>query len=171
MKTFVIANLQLGRPSAIKKYKRPFDDVNQMNSEIIKRWNNVVSDGDVVYHLGNFAWDPKIARDAITSLNGTIKFVEGEFDDAITFLKEKNVMIGDAEIVSQIEVDHKAECTFSYWPMQSWPNVQDGYYSVIGIPNEKYKSDPKRKVINVNAELWNYTPQELDKTIDIFNDF
>ena len=171
MKIFVTSNLQLGRPNAIKKFKRPFEDVNEMNNAIIRNWNRVVSEGDLVYHLGNFAWDPKTAQDAISALKGNIRFIEGEHDESIAYLDEKQMLPKNAKIVSRIEVDHNVMCTLSYWPMLTWPKSESDYYSVIGIPDDKYKSDPEKMIINVNADKWNYTPQELNKTIDIFKDF
>jgi len=171
MKVFVTSNLQLGRPNAIKKYKRPFKDVEEMNRSIIQNWNRVVSNSDIVYHIGNFAWDPKIAQDSISALNGTIRFIEAEHDEAIMFLDEKQMLPKDSKVVEQIEVLEDFESTLSYWPMQAWPKKDLGYYSIIGYSSDKYKSDPKKHIINVCADLWDYTPQDLEKTLGIFNDF
>ena len=49
-KTFVTSNLQLGRPGAIKKYKRDFKDVDEMDAALIKAWNTIVTQNDTVYH-------------------------------------------------------------------------------------------------------------------------
>ena len=54
-KVFVTSNLQLGRPGAIKKYKRNYSSVDDMDKDLIKKWNEVVKSEDTVYHLGNFA--------------------------------------------------------------------------------------------------------------------
>ena len=67
-KTFVTSNLQLGRPGAIKKYKRDFKDVDEMDAALIKAWNTIVTQNDTVYHLGNFAWDPRTAQSAMLAL-------------------------------------------------------------------------------------------------------
>ena len=77
MKVFVTSNLQLGRPAAIKTYKRDFKSVDEMNDALINKWNSIITNKDVVYHLGNFAWDPKTAQDALLRLNGTIYFSLG----------------------------------------------------------------------------------------------
>ena len=74
-KIFVTSNLQLGRPSTIKKYNRDFEDVDSMTDGLINSWNKVVTKDDTVYHLGNFAHDPKTAQDAMLRLNGKILFV------------------------------------------------------------------------------------------------
>jgi calcineurin-like phosphoesterase family protein len=83
MKIFITGNMQLGRPSAIGKWKRPFDNVDQMTETLVENWNNVVGDDDIVYHLGNFAWDPKTAYDSLLKLKGKqIFMLLGENDEA-----------------------------------------------------------------------------------------
>ena len=170
MKRFVISNLQLGRPSAIEKYERPFSSVDEMNDFIVKSWNSVVSKEDLVYHLGNFAWDPKTAQDMIGKLNGTIWFINGEHDDSLGDLAAKNMLPKNAKIERQIMPLHKMKVTISYWPLKSWPNKSDGYWSIIGYPDRSYKSDPKEMTINVSADLWNFKPQELQHLLGIFQD-
>ena len=34
--------------------KRPFNDLNEMNSTLINNWNSVVGKNDIVFHLGDF---------------------------------------------------------------------------------------------------------------------
>jgi len=170
MKRFVISNLQLGRPNAIDNYDRPFDSVDQMDSHIIKTWNEVVGPDDLVYHLGNFAWDPKTAATAIDKLNGTIWFIPGEHDSPIIELATKQMLINGAAIKPHIMPLHKMKTTISYWPLKEWPNKRDGYWSLVGHPDRAYKSDPKEMTINVSADLWNYKPQDLEHILGIFQD-
>lgn len=170
MQRYVISNLQLGRPSAIKKYDRPFKNVDEMDEHLIQSWNSVVKEGDLVYHLGNFAWDPKTAQSAISRMNGTIWFVTGEDDSAIVELAQKDMLSDGASIKMQIFPLKQMETTVSYWPLQDWPGKKDGYWSIIGNPSREYKSDPKERRINVSADLWNFKPQKLDHIIGIFND-
>lgn len=56
---YFIADLHLGHENIIRYCKRPFKNVHEMNQEIIKRWNNVVSNQDKVFVLGDFALGTK----------------------------------------------------------------------------------------------------------------
>lgn len=170
-KIFVTSNLQLGRPGAIKKYNRDFADVDEMTDRLIKNWNEVVTKDDTVYHLGNFAWDPRTAQAALLALNGTIKFIIGEHDNAIEVLQSKGMLRPGVSIVKCIEEDEIAESVLSYWPVAHWPHKRKGWYSVIGYPLKSFKSDPKKKVINASTDFWSNKPQELTKLVGIFNDF
>jgi calcineurin-like phosphoesterase family protein len=171
MKTFVTSNLQLGRPSAIKKYNRSYDDVDEMTEDLILKWNSVVNKEDTVYHLGNFAHDPKTAQDSIVKLNGTIKFIEGDFDTAIILLNEKGMLDPKCSIINCVNFINDFNCAFSYWPMSAWPKKTTKSWSIIGYPDKKHKSNPKVRIINVSTDLWQNTPQELEKLIGIFSDF
>lgn len=170
MKRFVTSNLQLGRPQAIKTYKRPFKDVDDMTDSLIREWNSVVSPNDLVYHLGNFAWDPKTAQEALDRLNGQIWLLPAEYDDAVMVLARKGMLRKGVKVVNRIIPLEVYKANLSYWPMESWPGKQKGYYSIIGHPQKQFKSDPKKKRINVSTDLWNYKPQELEKTLQIFQD-
>ena len=171
MKRFVTSNLQLGRPSAIELYNRPFKDVDEMTQGLINSWNSVVGKDDLVYHLGNFAWDPKTAQDAITQLNGNIWFVMGEHDDAINELWNKKMLPANCRVERQILPLSLMQTTVSYWPLKDWPKKNEGFWSIIGHPDPVYKSDPKEMTINVSTDLWKFKPQELPKLVGIFKDF
>jgi calcineurin-like phosphoesterase family protein len=170
-KTFVTSNLQLGRPGAIKKYKRDYTNVDEMTESLIRKWNEIVTVDDTVYHLGNFAWDPRTAQSAMLALNGTIKFVLGEHDEAIQVLDSKGMLRPGCEIVKCIEEDKDNEAVLSYWPLSYWPNKPKKWYSIIGFPQKSFKSDPNKKVINASTDFWSHKPQELEKLMGIFNDF
>ena len=170
MRRFVTSNLQLGRPQAIKKYNRPFKDVDEMTESLIKEWNSVVTSNDLVYHLGNFAWDPKTAQDALERMNGQIWLLPAEYDDAVMILARKGMLRQGVKVINRILPLEAYKATLSYWPMEAWPEKNKGYYSIIGHPQKQYKSDPAKKRINVSTDLWGYKPQDLEKTLQIFYD-
>ena len=170
MRRFITSNLQLGRPQAIKKYNRPFKNVEEMNDAFIREWNSVVGSNDLVYHLGNFAWDPKTAQEALDQLNGQIWLLPAEFDDAVMVLARKGILRSGVKVINRILPLEAHKATLSYWPMESWPNKNKGYYSIIGHPQKQYKSDPAKKRINASTDLWGYKPQDLEKTLQIFQD-
>ena len=171
MKIFVTSNLQLGRPAAIKKYNRPYNDVDEMTEDLILKWNTVVKNEDTVYYLGNLAHDPKTAQDALQRLNGNIKFVEGDFDSSLTLLSEKGMLPSRCSMLRCVDFIEEMNVAVSYWPMGAWPKKVNKAWSVIGYPNKKHKSDPKKRIINVSTDLWQNTPQELEKLLGIFSDF
>jgi calcineurin-like phosphoesterase family protein len=170
MATFVTSNLQLGRPAVIKKYNRNYKDVNEMTEDLIQQWNSVVGANDTVYHLGNFALDPKTAQDALVRMNGRIYLMPAELDESVQTLASKGMLPKHVSLMNRITPISQFKSNLSYWPMAEWPEKKKGYWSIIGYPDKKYKSDPKIKTINVSTDLWGHKPQDLEKLLEIFQD-
>ena len=54
MNRYFTADTHFGHGNIIKYCNRPFKNHLEMDDELIRRWNNVVSNEDEVYHLGDF---------------------------------------------------------------------------------------------------------------------
>lgn len=83
---------------------RPFIDNFDMNETIIKNWNQVVKDTDIVYHLGDVAilhTRPEKAAyqeilEVLLRLNGRIVFIKGNHDSRnfFKYLAKNNPLVG-----------------------------------------------------------------------------
>lgn len=61
--------------------QRPFDSVEEMNEELIRRWNNVVTNDSVVFDLGDFAFAGTGGwRRLLKRLNGLHVLIKGNHD-------------------------------------------------------------------------------------------
>ncbi len=80
-KTFFTSDTHFNHGNIIRFCRRPFDNVEQMNEALIRNWNSVVGQDDVVFHLGDFClggsaeWTKVLDR-----LNGRIHLVLGNHD-------------------------------------------------------------------------------------------
>ncbi|MHC9536443.1 metallophosphoesterase [Dellaglioa sp. BT-FLS60] len=82
---------------------RPFKNIDEMDQAIINNWNEVVTDNDLVYHLGDIAvlMANSGGNDAIfqllMQLNGRITFIKGNHDNrsVINYIKKQNILIND----------------------------------------------------------------------------
>ena len=76
----------------------PFENVDEMNDELVRRWNNVVSYNDTVYHLGDFG-----DYDFIKKLNGRVILICGNYEkrDYKVFEKfrQKLLNLGFADVI------------------------------------------------------------------------
>jgi calcineurin-like phosphoesterase family protein len=64
---------------------RPFKSVQEMDGLMIERWNEVVRDGDKVYHLGDVSFDRKNLPHVMAQLRGRKRLVLGNHDDLKTY--------------------------------------------------------------------------------------
>ena len=79
MKRFFTADTHFGSERTLELSKRPFGSVAEMDAAMISNWNSVVSEYDIVYHLGDWGdMNPEL-------LNGYINLVTGNYDDDLDF--------------------------------------------------------------------------------------
>lgn len=76
-----ISDTHFGHGNIIKYSRQEFETLNQMNMTLVNNWNSVVKPNDLVWHLGDFAWTVKAAKEIRPLLNGTIRLVAGNHDD------------------------------------------------------------------------------------------
>lgn len=81
-KVWLISDNHFNHQKIIEYCNRPFKTVEQMNEEMIKKWNSVVKEDDKIYHLGDFGFGSKeqIAN-VISKLNGRIFLILGNHDN------------------------------------------------------------------------------------------
>lgn len=65
----------------IRFCERPYKDTEEMNEDLIKRWNERVGKDDIVFHLGDFSWSKNWIK-ILERLNGKIYLVLGNHDPA-----------------------------------------------------------------------------------------
>lgn len=75
---FVISDTHFNHTNIIKYCDRPFKNSDEMNDRMIKNWNSVVKDNDIVYHLGD-VWmtgNPEL----LYNLRGRKRLIVGNHD-------------------------------------------------------------------------------------------
>src|ERR1035437_10371795 len=101
MKTFFTSDTHFNHDNVIQYCGRPFASVDEMNREMIARWNSTVGPDDTVYHLGDFALG-KFAEAApiLRRLNGARKIlVLGNHDRSA----QQMLAVGFDEVHKKIE--------------------------------------------------------------------
>ena len=160
---YTTSDTHFGRHSVAKN--RGFDSVDDMDQSMIDKWNSKVNENDIVWHLGNFAWDIISAENALTQLNGQINLIVSEFDLG---LKE----IYDTHNIVQMHGYYVLEskgCVLLHWPMANWPAKNHDISSMhLHGNNKEYKSDlNKENRFNVNCELWSLEPVSLESLNEV----
>lgn len=80
-KKFFISDLHFGHSNALRFDHRPFETIEEHDSELIRRWNASVGKNDEVYILGDVSWrNPSIAADTMKQLNGRKYLIAGNHD-------------------------------------------------------------------------------------------
>jgi len=153
MRIFIIADTHFCHKNIIGYSGRPFKTIDEMNDEMIKRWNNKAGKDDFVIHLGDFALG---SREEVTNiknkLNGNIILLKGSHDHKT--IRELGFLIinGSLEIGNLI---------FSHNPLRK-EEIPKGFINVHGHIHEKESLNG----VNVSVEKTNYEPVELEDLKD-----
>lgn len=82
MKYFIISDTHFGHANIIKYCNRPFANTEEMDRQLIKNWNAVVSKDDTVIHLGDIGLGNKeYIKKILSQLNGTKILIRGNHDN------------------------------------------------------------------------------------------
>lgn len=133
------SDLHLTHAKIIEYCSRPFENVQQMNEEICKRWNETVSPDDIVFVLGDFCFaGSQLWKSYIYRLNGFIWLIKGNHD------RDKNIpqpienkfnwTDGFLNITIQDkEFKHNEQrVTLCHYPMLSWYQSHRGAWQLFG---------------------------------------
>lgn len=183
MSTFFTADLHIGHYNAIKFDDRPFASVEEMDAEIIRRWNNRVGPDDTVYILGDVIWKarnddaPKILK----QLNGHKILIKGNHDQ---FLRnpEARKCFDDIRDYYDTPVTLKdgttRRCILSHYFIPMYNGHRYGAIHLHGhshiseeaalefiLAEKLNKSGFKNEIYNVGCMYWDYEPVTLDEII------
>jgi len=169
-KIFITSDTFFGRASIIELAHRPFKSIEEMDATLIENWNSVVTENDIVYHLGNFAWSPIVADNVIKQLNGNIKFILGEFDEALLEVIEyyQDLVI----LPNDIFKDYKHKMVLSHYPLADWPGKERGIYHFHGHNFNTMRTDLTiSNRVNCCTDFNNYKPMEIKELLKLFKEF
>jgi len=110
-KTFLIADTHFGHRNILNLEKdrwSSFSSIEERDEYIVHQWNSVVSEGDRVYHLGDFAMPRGALRKYLPQLNGRIKLISGNHDETTYSLLKDHVdaVIGAKKIADDVLMTH-----------------------------------------------------------------
>lgn len=154
MKTFIIADTHFGHSNIIKYCNRPFTNVEDMDNQLIKNWNNAVSKNDAVYHLGDFALgNIEKITEYRSKLNGKIFLIMGNHDG----YNIKKYYEAGFEKVYDKPIIYQDFFILSHKPLSITENMP--YINIFGHVhnNPKYKSIGGNSFC-VSIERINYKP-------------
>lgn len=159
-KIFYIADWHYDHANAIKFDNRPFLDVQQMNEELIKRWNSAVTSDDTVYVLGDMFWcNTTTAIDVLKSLNGTKILIKGNHDKCV----DANFNKQFAKITEYMEiVDGSKHVVLCHYPIPCFKNHYYGWHHLYGHVHNSFEANMMENVKRTMIELY-------DKKCNMFN--
>lgn len=182
-KVFFTSDLHFGHEKVIRFDNRPFQTVEEMDAELIRRWNAKVGKGDLVYVLGDMIWKTRNidAETLIRSLNGQIILIKGNHDRFLHNAKAKNALAGvkdydDICVKLEDGTDRRVVLCHYYIPFyigHRWQAVHlhghshnsEEYWIEESIKQKLRQDGFETRSYNVGCMHWNYEPVTLDEIL------
>lgn len=159
-KQYFIADTHFNHDKIITYCDRPFLNTVEMNKKIIQNWNSVVKKDDVVYHLGDFAFDniENIAKFR-NLLNGKIFLVMGNHD---RYSVKRYYEVGFDKVYDKPIIIHDNDIILSHEPVLLTNNVP--FVNIFGHVHDSviYKTVTEKSFC-VSVERINYTPISFEE--------
>jgi calcineurin-like phosphoesterase family protein len=151
---YFCSDQHLFHKNIIKYCNRPFDSVEHMNEEILRRWNEKITPDDTVYVIGDFALGKQDkATEWLSQANGKKILIIGNHDRSPRTMKE----IGFDEVHYHLEVTTSNN---ERWLLSHFPLPLDLIKSYQRLIHGHHHSGPQStgKRVNVCVDLWDYMP-------------
>ena len=132
---YYISDLHLFHKNAIEFDNRPFQTLEEMHEAILNNWNERVTNGDMVYILGDLSYrgrnEDLIAL--VARLKGRKVLVKGNHDDVSDYRYEQLFHeVCDYKEIHDSVGKEKYGLVLSHYPIFSWKNMGRGKILLYG---------------------------------------
>lgn len=165
---YLISDTHFQHHNIVHKFDppRPFHTVNEMDDQIIERWNSVVKPGDKVYHLGDvFFGNKETFKSLWPRLNGRKRLVVGNHDD-VKFLSSGNFF----EKVMLWRKFKEFGLVLTHTPLHS-STLKEGRFGGEEINvhgHTHFNGSPKGPYVSVCCEMIDYTPVHIEEVRNLW---
>jgi calcineurin-like phosphoesterase family protein len=170
-KTFVFSDPHFSHANIVKfnRYNgdklRPWDDVDEMDKQLISNYNEKVKDGDKVYWLGDVAFKAAHLHAIMPQLNGDKVLIKGNHD------QEKLSVY--AQYFRDIRAYHQLDGVFlSHIPIHPsslgrWGKQVHGHLHAEQVLLDN--GDVDLRYLNVSVERTGFAPMDWEDVLDEFD--
>lgn len=164
---FYTADLHFGYEAIIEQTGRPFFSAEEMDKTLVDNWNNLVSEDDTVYFIGDIGGHcTPFPAQQLEKLRGQKHLIRGNHDMC---LEDQNLLFEYFESVSDfLEIDDgEYHITLCHYPIVY---VQGGYMIHGHLHNTKLEAFEALKnlprVMNAGVDINDFRPVTLEQLIE-----
>ena len=143
---------------------RDFEDLSHMNEHMVKAWNERVSPGDTVYHLGDIFWNTETAEAILPRLQGKIKLIVGNHDYWLDDLNTIDTQ-GKITLISRITrlKFNKTKIWMCHYPLRVWEGNFRGAMHVYGHCHGSIENDRLMRSMDMSVDVAGYQPWTVEE--------
>lgn len=154
-----------GHANVIKHANRPFADVEEMDSEMIRRWNALVNPKDDVYYLGDFSFHKADKTlQILNQLKGNIFYIKGNHDKNFNAaIKERFEWTKD---YAEVDVNGQ-KIILCHYAFRVWNKSHYGSWNLYGHSHGTLLDDPNLLSMDVGVDNHAYAPISFDEIVSL----
>ncbi|MCC6372179.1 MAG: metallophosphoesterase family protein [Bacteroidia bacterium] len=172
-KIWFTSDHHFGHKNILEFSKRPFATVEEMNAELVKRWNERVAKEDEVYHLGDFAlMSPGKLRQLREQLNGKIYLIAGNHESSALDCKDCFEWIKDYhELIVNDSEAHRGQrfIVLFHYAMKVWNASHYGTWHLYGHSHGDLPDDEGALSFDVGVDCHNFYPLSYEEVKQIMS--
>lgn len=170
----------------IKYCNRPFSSLREMNETMVRKWNEVITDEDEIYYLGDFSMSFRAAEYYTPQLRGKKYLIPGNHDACHPVHKKSYKMywkydkLGWEVLIPKVDFVIPDLIPYPGWLLCHFPyknaDYEDERYRELrpdpqnrvllhGHVHEKWKV--KGKAINVGVDQWDFYPVCINELLNL----
>lgn len=167
---FFTSDSQFGHENVIGFSNRPFSSIEEMDEELIKRWNERVHGNDTVYIVGDLFFKSKNEEEILRRLKGKKHLIIGNHDgswlgkfDATKYFLSINEMISVS--------DGKHGIVLCHYPLLTWKHAKKNYMIHGHIHNDTSTDYwpllvARDRVLNAGVDINGYMPVTFEELLE-----
>lgn len=144
---------------------RGFGSIEEHDQTLIDNWNAVVTKGDRVYHLGDFALgSQENAKVCADKLLGHVYLIRGNHEGLAEHrtVRDRFIWIKD---VFNLHVGGQ-QIWLSHYCHRTWKNSHHGAWHLYGHSHGSLRQNYSTRALDVGVDCWSYAPVLYDQVAE-----
>lgn len=159
---FFTSDTHFGHTNIIKHCNRPYTCKEEMDEDIVKKWNDRVSKNDIVYHLGDVTWYGPKGAEILGRLKGTKHLMLGNHDS----LRVIGNYFEDILDYKRLCPRNNLQLILMHYPIQSWHLKERGSIHLHGHTHGNIDNTGLLR-FDIGVDCCNMAPISLDEVLKL----
>ena len=168
---YFTSDLHFSHHNIISYCNRPFANTDVMNKELVEIWNDTVTNNDVVYILGDVAFEKDLVKldNILMSLHGEKHIVWGNHDELIKNKLDWRKYFKTAQDLATITIPAesnngvKQKIALCHYAMRVWDCSHRGSWQLYGHSHGGLPDDPTLLSCDIGVDCWGYAPVSMEQ--------
>ena len=166
---YFIADIHFGHENIIEMCNRPYYNVQEMNFDMIQKWNRKIKNNDTIYILGDMFFRCDNYEYILSQLNGQKYLIVGNHDGSWMTKVDMSKYFNSINTLLETSIG-TVGATLCHYPLVTWKHQQKTYMIHGHIHNDTDSEywpflclNPR--ILNAGVEINGYEPVTLEELI------